>query len=747
MSIRTKAKRSIIVIAICSIMAVRPAVAFIWPTFDFAQVGAFISGISNGVSQVANTKSQIENTIQTINSVGDQVTNVTKYMADLKNVVAKIGEFDLSSIQIDKSLKDAFSNIKDTVTSTVQTVNNTVTETVQNVGSQIDNGATEEEVQSTLKDSQEEIEEQKQELEDKMKETGVQIEDMTTEVVETIKTIIPVIEQSDELTEEEREEYKSQAEELLQKAELLKTMAENIINSAQTQLDTEYAQNIQNSFDEYSQKIAAYYAGEISREELDQAGEKLQQDIASNPLPWDENVVDNLLQIAEELISGAQKLQEEILNSQSNSREYSEEDEEPEKLSFLMKNNQQYFFQYSSNHQLSNAKGIYVNKNNKEYKTYILPKELLCKDFGNENDLKKLGEKADKFRECVTLAKAEKDYVCVKKGISSDKCNLDPYTMDANAKELYKAHRKNGVYAHIVEDYSIANIQNNSRIQQYIFSWLYDENGTLAQLSKLEKSVDNTRNANVNLGMIEIEAPRLWSMLRTVDALQRSKEATQQFKTGKTLYLDGRDKDFSNANSSKPGLMKNIQTKNGTEERQIFSNLFLYNCGQDAEDISVAPESKFDKTQTGAAERNISKCLFQYAAAANGRYKKDKENYCSAENQTLEQCSKTWKEKAIKAINDTSFQTLTLATINNYKSSKDYAKVEDNETNIASLQEDMKQNTVAVNDYASGAQINYYTTMQILSIVEADAQNLQTDILKYLPKIGYNYFDQRYDEE
>ena len=69
------------------------------------------------------------------------------------------------------------------------------------------------------------------------------------------------------------------------------------------------------------------------------------------------------------------------------------------------------------------------------------------------------------------------------------------------------------------------------------------------------------------------------------------------------------------------------------------------------------------------------------------------------------------------------------------------------EINIASLQEDMKKNTTARDDYASGAEINYYSTMQILSIVDADAQNLQTEILKYLTELDYNFFDESFNEE
>ena len=51
-----------------------------------------------------------------------------------------------------------------------------------------------------------------------------------------------------------------------------------------------------------------------------------------------------------------------------------------------------------------------------------------------------------------------------------------------------------------------------------------------------------------------------------------------------------------------------------------------------------------------------------------------------------------------------------------------------------------KESTTTKDDYAAGAQINYYSTQQILSIVDADAQNQQTEILKDLATLDYNNF-------
>lgn len=64
----------------------------------------------------------------------------------------------------------------------------------------------------------------------------------------------------------------------------------------------------------------------------------------------------------------------------------------------------------------------------------------------------------------------------------------------------------------------------------------------------------------------------------------------------------------------------------------------------------------------------------------------------------------------------------------------------DKDKNIVSMQDGLKESTTTKDDYAAGAQINYYSTQQILSIVDADAQNQQTEILKDLATFDYNYF-------
>lgn len=770
MKMRTIAVKSMVAIMICSSAVVRPAAAFIWPTLDMTQVGSLISDISNGVSQISNTKSQIDNAVQTIHTVGDQATSITKYTADLKGKFAKIGNLDLQSLTITEDVESSLVKIKNSARKSDEDTEQTTSSTVENVNSQVDDEAEEDDVQSTIQDAEDEIEEQVKDLNESYNQAADEITKIADKVIEQLKIVAPALEQATELTPETRKLYQTEVENLIISAENLKKDILEAVKNAQAKLDSEYKALLNTNFSAYKQAVSDYYDGKISKAELEAAGNQLQQKISSLQTGLADEQINKLVHQAQEFTVSAQKLHEDILNALGNSREYSDEDTPPDKLSQNLETGKKYFFQHSSVGASVYAKQIYFNKDidpklSEEYQIFGLSKELLCHKLTKDN-LKELEKYTDAFRECVTLAKAEKEYICTIKGIPLTDKDCDPYVLEPH--KLYKKFRRNGVYDHIVEDYSVANIVNNNRIQQFTATWFEKIYGDMLKIitpdgdssgeTTGETTIDNSRNAYVAMEIVDLEAPKLWSWVRVTDTLQRSKDSVQQFNTGSTLYLDGRDDDFKNASQRKNGLMKNIKITGidgrpkPDEDRQVFSNVFLYNCNIKADDISTSVEDKYNASIVEEKEKNIAKCLYKHAAGASGRRPDagDPTSTFCGNSLTLEQCKTIWKNKEIKAINDSSFQTLTLATINNYKSSRDYINpnnLEHDEINIASLQKDMEKNTAVRDDLSSGAQINYYSTMQILSIVDADAQNLQTEILKYLTALDYNFFDESFNGE
>lgn len=748
MNIRTIAKKSIIAVIIYGSFAmVRPAGAFVWPVIDAAQVASFVSNITSGISEVSNTKSQFENATETINSVGDQATAISKYTADLDGTVAQVGDVDLSVMSTDKDISNTVEENKKAEENTQENNKYLADVTVENVESQINSGASSEEIQVTIDDAKTEVQVQTKKMNETYDNTAEEIANIVDDTVKQLKVAVRYLDTNTDIEAEERNAYKEKAETIIRQAENLKANAGNIIENAKEQLNSEYAAKVMANFDAYAQSADDYQSGKIDQETFKQIGNKLKTEISSADIGINTEDITQLINAAQSIVVDSKKLQEDILNSQSNSREYTDDEPEKTSINLYLDNGIKYTFRYNSSRENFFAKEIYFNEDlDEEYQTYILSQELLCHKLKKDN-LKELEKHTTEFSECITLAKTEKGYICPLKGIDEDDEKCDPYKLEP--KDLYLPYRKDGVYDHIIEDYSVANIQNNARNQQYADSWMRGDDSVYKKLKEqLEESrVDTTRNSYEFMGLIDLEGPKLWNKIRVVDTLYRSKKATQQFNTGKSIYLDKRDADFVSAYKSKPGVIKNIETLKGKVDRQIFSNLFLHHCDNKAKDFSVELKDKYDTEKTGQAEKNIAKCMFQYAVATSVRPKSEQESYCGS-GFTVQQCAEIWLKKQNQAINDSSFHTITLATMNNYQSAKDYAEdLPSDETNIITLEDTAKEAKTARDGYAAGAQINYYETMQILGIVDADAQNLQTEILAFMPEIDYNFFDKEFSGE
>ena len=91
---------------------------------------------------------------------------------------------------------------------------------------------------------------------------------------------------------------------------------------------------------------------------------------------------------------------------------------------------------------------------------------------------------------------------------------------------------------------------------------------------------------------------------------------------------------------------------------------------------------------------------------------------------------------------DSLYHTIALSTINLYLSAKDYAYLKKaKEVNIASINQDLKDGKSSRNDYGAGAKINHYGAQQLLTIIDADAQALQSEIIKDMLDTSFDFFD------
>ncbi len=712
------------IVCLCFTISVRPAQAFIWPVIDLTEIVSFVNSITTGLNQITNAKSQLDNINNTIKTIGDQVSSVRKYAADLKGTITNIKD---NVTKITQNVTETAQNLDDIATDVDETINqglNTEKEnaenTVETVESQVDSGATEEEVQSTLDEAEQESETNKEEVNKVFDEAEDTINDSVDKAKTALDMLMDSINENGDLATEDKNKLNEEAAAIKDDFDDIKETANSILSSAREEFNAMYSEQIASAFDAYSQAVSDYYAGKIDRAGLTQAGETFKNSISELDAGIDANAIGGLVSAAQDIADKVDAFKENVMNSISNSKGYSDGSEEAYNTQALKKT---YAFNYTSINEKALLKGVYATDSDK---SFLLPKELACDGL----DVADVEDDPSHLRECVVKAKAEVE--------------LYP---NIYKESLYKDFQKDGIYKHLREDYSIANIVSVSKSKQFAATWgaLEPDNdsnkGTLYVLRKTLKDVDNTRAGYQLMGMTDIEAPKLWSEIRRVDALKRAKGVIQDFEQGINLYLDGRDSDFVEATNRNWGTMQS-DDKDGNESdavvgKAIFSNVILYKCGLRAKDISVSEKKKADASAIEEKEKNIADCLYKYALEASRGSEQEKQ---------------AGRERQRKAYNDSAFNNLTLAVVNNYKSSLDYIDPSklpnpNKDKNIVSLQDGLKESTTSKDDYSIGAQINYYTAQQILSIVDADAQNQQTEILKDLETFNYNYFGQQAEGE
>ena len=500
-------------------------------------------------------------------------------------------------------------------------------------------------------------------------------------------------------------------------------------------------------YDEYSLAISDYYADKITKEGLIAAGETFKEKIAATNVGIDKQRLEILKKLTKEISTKTQNLQEDVLNKISNSREYSDEDEPEDKTSSLeTKDGIRYVYNYRAEYNHVYLKSEYAKETDG---SFLMSTELVC-DGLNITKLEESASEVQKFRDCVTRAKTEKEYFALKGLAGCSTGNL--HACDPFNDELYKPYKNKGVYKHILEDYDAANVVNIAKTKQYSHTWQgeYDESsgeckeGTLCEFSNKVRdgTITSANDATHFLATVELEAAKLWSSLRRVDALHRSKNGINYFTPMLTLYLDGRDDgradgpyaDSAAAAQARPGVIE-VEEK----EQDVAPNVLLHVCQIKAEDISMDPEDAGNESKKEAAEKAIVKCMKTYAKWAD---KGTDVETGTVNAKQVNDKKKLWKEKEFAAATDSMFKNLTVAAINMYKSSLDYKKEPPEDgINIVSLQKGLdKEATQVMDGYAAGAKINYYTTNQILSIVDADALELQTEIIQNLNEMGYNFF-------
>lgn len=741
---RMMAKKIISVIVVCcTLISVRPAQAFVWPTIDISQISSFVTSITNGITTITNAKSQLENITKTIKSIGDQIATIKKYVADLKGTIAKIKESIEKAIDAVKGvieeIKDAVEEVIDTVKETLGIEEENAENTVTNVNNGVDEDMSEDDIQAIIDAAKAESEENKNKVNALYDETLTNINKTLDDAEKAVDVLVDGINEHEGVSKEDKEALKAKAEEIKEEIDGLKQEASTLINELKEQYNKEYAEKIAKAYDEYSKAISDYYSGKIDAAALKEAGEVFKESIKSADIEGDQELLAEFSNKIDNVLNSIEELKEDILNAVSNDKEYSDEDDfdvqlennttplkTPSKTSKPLKfKSPKLSYKYISNKEMNLAKSFYNEDTSGN--EFLISNELFCgKGKFDIDDIKKLSESNGKFRKCVVKARVEVEVGDEGEGESLE--DIEKKYEDFFEGNDEDAIRKDGVYKHILQDYSAANIVTISKSKQFAASWLGNgetgdsEYDTLKDMIS-KGDVDNSLNGVVAMTTIDLWSPRLWSYIRRVDAVARAKSVVNLFMPETKLHLEHGD--VEDALKDAPGTI---------DDKKVFPHVMLHQCGIKADNVSVDYEGK--DTNADEQKNKLIECMKKYACGASLGDEK-----CEGKSDKKEVDRQIWREKQKMALNDAAFENLTLAVIANYNSTNDYIKRgEGEEPNIVMLQDGIKQVAQSRDGYAAGAQINYYSTQQLLNIVDSDALDLQTEILKDLQNFDFSYF-------
>ncbi len=735
-----KRVRKLVGMAICcsACMIVLPANAFFWLTIDAAEISSIKNDVTNGASKITGAVAQVKNYISTIQSIGDQASLLQKYAKDIKssldevksNITNALNTVESAANSVVDVAKDVNTQInKSSVRETGNTQN--IVKTTENL---INNGESKEIVQAKIEETKEDIIENYKEDSAILDKAQERILKESSDAQKVVNDLIEQVNNSTDLDSATKNNLQNQAQQLSTKINNYSLQAKEIFDDFKIN-KAEDNKKILNAYDEYNGMVTSYYKGSVKKDDLSAIGNNLQKKVQEAQTKFDEQKLMELTNEGREISKDIKKLKETILDSIANKKEYSDEDDSKDKTSSLeVKKSIQYVYHTYEKHRSIYLTGIYADKDGED-KSFLISKELDCNElkFDDINKDDKLGVFIEKLRHCIVQAKAEKDYFCNSNDpeeLRKEKC--DPYVRLA----LYTPYKEEGVYKHILEDYEVENITNLDTVKQYSSTWLdtNNKNSTLKNLSEQLSNIKDERSSTSMISIINMEAPKLWSYLRRANALIRAKDVITLFKQQENLYLDKRDNDFVESEREKLGSV---------DGANVISNGILYGCGVKGEEISVAPDDKNDEDKIKKAEEKIKECIYKYAAGAslgtiNGE----------VEEGNVAKIKEEWNLKRTKAYNDSMFHTFVLSTINNYKSSRDYySKADEKERNIITLQKSAMSAENLRDDYASATQIVNYSTRLLLSIVNSDAQALQSEIISDIRSIRYDFFDTTIKEE
>ena len=714
MKIKGKTKKLLIVTIISSYFAtMSSAFAFVWPVINLQKIATTVKNINSMISQVTNVTGQIKTTVGKINAIGDVIGSVEKYANEIKSKIVAVKNQIMEVVDAVKNavdtVKQAVEDVKTAIDETTKAIKGLVDETVSTVENLINDGATKEEVIDVVETAEKEAEKTKEDGLTNIDNVGKDVTQTLDEAGEILTSMIDAVNEYDGIDDKQKEEFSQRADDIEKRIEELKVSLDDIINATKENYNEQFSMFVTEAFNEYTQAINDYYSGKISKEDLQKAGEKLNESVSSLDVQIDNSLISDLVASSQSIANDIEKLENDILDAISNNKDYSDE----EAMNTVLDAEIKYSFSYSFHKDMANADIVESDDGR-----FLISKELACdSSIEKEENNSYPGKEIDKskFLKCVNSAKD-------------------------GTSEYAEKYKIDGVFTHIIKDYSLANLANVTQTKQYATNWIIsDKEGYNKLAAEIKKSGDTNRNAESQRKLVDLEIPRAWNFIRRVDALSRAKDMTNYYTVAKSTYLyDMEDNDDDYADVAKEALgvvkIRTETTKQGTVEDniQLFSDVLLFYCNKiKGDSIYQEGRSKLE------IEEDLRKCMFNFAAGMSLGVDVLKGE--TSREHTGDARIKMWNTRANMAVSDSAFKTLTHAIEDNYNSIFVEKDLEDEGT-FKSYVIKAGETSDLRDEYITGALINGFGVNEVLEIVDSEAQALQTEILMILPEIDYNYF-------
>ena len=723
MKIKCKTKKLFIVTMISSYFAfVSSALAFVWPVINLQKIATTVKNINSMLTQVTNVTGQIKTTVGKINAIGDVIGSIEKYADEIQSKIEAVKKQIMDVVDAVKGVINAIEqgakDLEAALKETVEAINGLGQEVVATVDRMVNDGATEEEVLGVVDAAEAEAEAIKNQGINEIENAGEDVSKALDNAGETLKEMVGAVNEYEGIDDKQKEDFSQRAEDLGQRIDDLKNSLDDIIKNAINDYNEQFSMFVTEAFDEYTKAINDYYSGKITKEQLQQAGEKLSKSISSMDVEFDRSAIDNLISSAQEIANDIEALENDILDAISNNKDYSDE-----AFNVILDENIKLTFNYSFQKELVNA---HITET--EDGRFLISKELACKDsITEEADNSYPGKEMvmNDLLECVNKAKAEEEYWKHYVG------GQNPYEQD-----LYKGYDVDGVFTHISKDYSIVNIANVSQTKQYASNWIEsDKEGYNKLAAEIKKNGDSNRNSESQRKLVDLEIPRAWNFIRRVDAINRAGAMVDYYTAAKStnLYVSSTDNEYADVSKKTLGVVK-ITTPTSQssvdDEVQLFSNVLLYHCNE-LDGNTIYGDDKRN------IEENISKCMFNFAMGMSTGLDvlkgETSENYLTNERKV------TWNTRANRAASDSALYTFAHAVEDNYNSIYVEKDLDEEGTFKSFVAKTGEANDMR-DEYITGALVNKFGIIQLLDIVDSEAQALQTDILMMLPEIDYSYF-------